>query len=52
MSGPEDALDEEYPRGMSAPPRWPRAVFALAMIVGTLAVALFVYILWVVSHFD
>jgi hypothetical protein len=37
---------------MSAPPRWPRAVFVLAMVVGTLAIGFFAYILWAVSHFD
>jgi hypothetical protein len=33
-------------------PRWPTAVFILAMVVGTLAIAFFVYILWGVGHLD
>jgi len=37
---------------MSAPERWPRVVFVIAMVVGTLAIAAFVYILWAVSHFQ
>ena len=44
---------KEYPRhGMPAPPRWPWVVFVIAMVVGTLAIATFVYMLWAVSHFQ
>jgi hypothetical protein len=32
--------------------RWPLAVFVVAMLVGALAIGLFVYVLWAVSHFD
>jgi hypothetical protein len=35
---------------MSTPPRWPRAVFVIAMVVGAVAIALLVLILWAVSH--
>ena len=42
---------EAYPRAVSTRPRWPGAVFVVVMIAGALAVGLFVYVLWGVSHF-
>ena len=43
---------EAYLRAVSTRPRWPIALFVAAMVVGALAIGLFVYILWAVSHFD
>jgi len=35
---------------VSARPRWPIAVFVVALVVGALAIGLFVYGLWSLSH--
>jgi hypothetical protein len=43
---------EAYPRAVSPRRRWPIAVFVVAMVVGALAIGLFVYVLLAVSHFD
>jgi hypothetical protein len=32
--------------------RWPKALFLFAMVVGTLAIAFFAYLIWAVSHFQ